>query len=605
MSGFRRTLIALFVASSLLALGCTREPAQSPSGLAALEGDPERLLARVAWLRQLPQLRSTRFVFHDPEEFRELVESQAGEAEAPTSADHPAFQHAFGFSGAGGRLKESLSSVRRDEIVAFFDERSFTVHVREDADRMDGAELSPLWVVAHEVGHSLQHQHFPIPDVARLTNEDERLAALAMLEGDAMLVMLAYAADEQHAPLSRIVARVGRAIALDDAGHYKSVAHGSQVLERAPLSVRERLVFPYLAGALLMGTLYRAGGYRLVNQVYQSPPRTTEQVLHPEKYLSGELAVEVATPRLPETYATVASGQMGELHVKTLLRACNSLESASRAAHGWGGDAFVIGRRGELGLLLWATTWDSEVDAIEFEQAVSTTAHCWGRELGPAAGVTQLLREGRHVAVTRGLAAAHAAPVLRYLTSLPRAPRPPLASPLAGVVLRPIAPAPFHHAPRVVGSTVVAPYLGLTLPVPQGFSAVLGADVLLKSTSGAGTFLMIVSEWVVRLDTNEQLFSEFLNGFLRAANVERGDVSQVADGALGTPLGTAHQRTWRVDGTELYARLLIVPACRGTGSLVLAHTWSDPATLGQIDWVMANIRQFGTGSPALCADLDP
>src|SRR6186997_432818 len=104
MSGFRRTSIALCLASSSLALGCAREPAQSPSDLASLEKHPEQLLERVAWLRQLPQLRSTRFAFHGPAEVRELVESQAGEAEAPTSADHPAFQHAFGFSGAGGRL---------------------------------------------------------------------------------------------------------------------------------------------------------------------------------------------------------------------------------------------------------------------------------------------------------------------------------------------------------------------------------------------------------------------------------------------------------------------------------------------------------------------
>jgi hypothetical protein len=157
----------------------------------------------------------------------------------------------------------------------------------------------------------------------------------------------------------------------------------------------------------------------------------------------------------------------------------------------------------------------------------------------------------------------------------------------------------------VVGATVLAPYLALTLPIPQGFSTELRHDVRLLAAGGTGSFLMIVSEWVVRLDTNERLFSEFLDGFVAAANIERGDVSQVADGALGTPLGTAHQRTWRVDGTPLYARLVIVPACRATGAVVLAHTWSDPGTLGQIDWVMANIRQVGTGAPPLCADLDP
>jgi hypothetical protein len=127
----------------------------------------------------------------------------------------------------------------------------------------------------------------------------------------------------------------------------------------------------------------------------------------------------------------------------------------------------------------------------------------------------------------------------------------------------------------------------------------------LKSGGGGGTFLLVVSEWLVRTDTNERLFSEFLESLLKAAEVERSDMTPVADGPLGTPLGTAHQRTWRVKGTTLHARLVIVPVCRGTGALVFAHTWSDPATLGQIDWAMANLRQLGQNSPPLCADLDP
>ncbi|HEY6724311.1 MAG TPA: hypothetical protein VI197_09770 [Polyangiaceae bacterium] len=605
MSGSRISSALAGVAVCALVAGCARGPAESPDGFRLLEAEPERLLQRIAWLRQLPQLRSTRFVLHDPDEFRELIESEPDEAELETSADHPAFQHAFGFAGSHRGASESLARVRRDEIVAFFDERTFTVHVREDAERTDDdASLRPLWVVAHEVGHSLQHQHFPIPDIARLTNEDERLAALAMLEGDAMLVMLAYAADEQHAPLTRVIARVERAILADEAGQYPTVSHSSDVLARAPASVRERLVFPYLGGALLMGSLYRAGGYPLVNGVYRSPPRTTEQVMHPEKYLSGELATQVGTPRLPAAYTTLASGQLGELQVKTLLRACNGLEGARVAASGWGGDAFTIGKRDEVGVLLWATTWDADADAIEFERAIGATAHCWSREFGPAAGATQVLRHGPHVAVTRGLAAAHAPPVLAYLNTLP-APPTALAPPLGRVALRPPRPAPFREATRVMGTTVVAPYLSLMLPIPQGFTADVRDGVFLKSGGGAGTLLLVVSEWLVRPDTSERLFSEFLGSLSKAAEVDRSDMTPVADGALVTPLGTAQQRTWRVKGTPLHARLVIVPVCRGTGALVFAHTWSDPATLGQIDWVMANSRPLVHHSPPLCADLDP
>src|SRR5690606_316400 len=143
---------------------------------------------------------------------------------------------------------------------------------------------------------------------------------------------------------------------------------------------------------------------------------------------------------------------------------------------------------------------------------------------------TQVLRRGHHVAVTRGLAPVHAPPVLTYLNTLPGAPRS-LAPPLGAVTLSPAPPAPLREATRILGSTVVAPYLALTLPIPYGFSADRRDDVFLKSRSGSGTFLLVVSEWLVRTDTNERLFSEFLTSFLEAARVKRSDMSLVADGA--------------------------------------------------------------------------
>lgn len=599
----RLLALGALVLTSLSA--CQRQEAKTPSDFEALAEDPGVLLERIAWLRQLPQLRPTHLVFHDPEEFQRVVDTQVRTGGvAPTSADHPAFQHAFGFADAQGHLSESLASVQRDEIVAFFDESTFTVHVRADADRDADTSIDPTWVVAHEVGHSLQHQHFPIPDIARYDNEDQRLAALAMLEGDAMLVMLAYAAYEQHAPLTRVIARVERAVAADEAEPYRSVSHSSAALDHSPASVRERLVFPYLSGVGLMGSLFRAGGYGLVNRVYSSPPQTTEQVLHPEKYVAGEVATPVAVPSLLVGFQHVASGQMGELQTKTLLRACNRPQVAAEAAAGWGGDAFVIGRRGQSGLLLWATTWDTVGDAEQFEQALRATAFCWQRDLGPAAGATRVLRVGQNVAVTRGLAPAQSEPVLVELARRTH-PVPPRAPPLGPVVLRPPPAAPLKVPPRLVGSTLVAPYLALTLPVPAGFVAKPEADVFLTSTRSSGTFLVFVSDWVVSTETNERLFADFLDTFLQAFEVKRDRVVVTSNGSLSTPLGPAYQRTWNVVDTSFYARVALVPACQGTGALVIANTWSDTATLGQIDWIISGIRQFGAGSPPLCADLNP
>lgn len=561
------------------------------------------MLQRVAWLRQLPERRATRLVFHDPDEFARLVDSRVRSGSAPsTSADHPAFHRAFGFSGRGGQTSASLANVQKSEVVAFFDEHSYTVHVRANAGQDTAAELSPAWVVAHEIGHSLQHQHFPIPDVARMSNEDQRLAALAMLEGDAMLVMLAYASFDLHAPLSRTVSRVQRAVAQDEANHYGSMSHSSEALSHASPLVRERLVFPYLAGAAFMGSMYRAGGYGLVNRVYSWPPSTTEQVLHPQKYLAGELAVVVREPALPHGFELAARGCMGELQTRSMLRQCNHPDLARRAAEGWGGDAFAIGRRGRAGLLFWSTTWDSEQDALEFEQAVRAMSACWRRDLGPAAGATSVLQKGLHVAVVRGLAPEPAGPALRSLTELPQ-PRQPSVPPFGAIALSPLLEVPARQPARLIGSDVVDAHLGLSFPVPPGFRAALNDDITLQSTSG--TLTVSVSDWVVNTRTNERLFARFREGFVEALEVDRGDVSVVANTSVATRLGPALQRTWRVKSTQLFARLVIVPACQGTGALVLAMSWTDLATLTQLDWVLANLAQTGGRLPPLCGELNP
>jgi hypothetical protein len=397
---------------------------------------------------------------------------------------------------------------------------------------------------------------------------------------------------------------VQRAIEKDDTSKYGSIAHSSTALERAPASVRERLVFPYLAGVIFMGTLYRSGGYPLVNGTYLSPPRTTEQVLHPEKYVMGEAAVDVRPPRLPPGFVPLTSGSMGELQTKTMLRACNSAADTARAAAGWGGDSFVIGSRGGAGALLWATTWDSPEDAVEFERAVNATATCWARELGPQLGATRLLRSDKQVAVSRGLGPEEAALALGESLRL-ASPASPARPPFGPLVLRSVPPEPVRIRPTLAGQSVIAPYLGLSLAVPPGFVAELSEEILLRSSNARSTFLMLVSDRVVSIESNERLYSEFLDTYSTALGLKRDQVAVVSEARAATPLGPAFQRTWMVNRTSAFARLTIVPACRGTGALVLAQTWTDPATLAQIDWIIANLRQLAAREPPLCAELNP
>ncbi|MEK7448816.1 MAG: hypothetical protein AAB019_04945, partial [Planctomycetota bacterium] len=125
--------------------------------------------------------------------------------------------------------------------------------------------------------------------------------------------------------------------------------------------------------------LKETGGWEKVNQAYQNPPRSTEQVLHPEKYLANELPVEVNLPveeitkALGEKWKCVNNNVLGEFGILSLLsHEPSSHDESEQVASGWGGDRLVIFRRpGEEKQLVRVLkiAWDSEKDAQEFKTA--------------------------------------------------------------------------------------------------------------------------------------------------------------------------------------------------------------------------------------------
>ena len=60
-----------------------------------------------------------------------------------------------------------------------------------------------------------------------------------------------------------------------------------------PLILRRQLEFPYAEGLLFVTDVWGLGGYNAVNQALQTPPPSTEQILHSEKYYNHEAPVAV------------------------------------------------------------------------------------------------------------------------------------------------------------------------------------------------------------------------------------------------------------------------------------------------------------------------
>jgi hypothetical protein len=603
-------VVAASVASVCLVLvtGCAThaEPARAPVDV--LTRRPESFVTRVARLRELSERKPTPVLFDDDAAFHRIADAKAQrEAIQPTPIDLPAVQLSLGliFAARGAAPAQSFGALHRSQMIAFYDEFLHQVHVRERAR----ADADLPFVVAHELGHSLQFQHFRMPEIANVIDEDARLARLSLLEGDAMVVMAAFAADENHVPLSRVLVRMAQgALEASLKGYQAALEQNPELKSAAPFQ-RERLVFPYQAGASFVAQVHRAGGFALVNRLYEVPPASTEQILHPAKYLAGEPPVPVRAPAAPRGFRIIRSGHVGELLLRAMLEVCNERPQAHAAAAGWGGDAFTVVGRGDQGGLVLVTTWDTEGDAQEFERALRATVNCWDH--APAAtreifrNATQVKRHGSVVSVARGFPAPLARQLLAGLPELVGA-RLAASPPFGPIVIPPVRIATPVPRPFVRGEQLIAPRLGLSIPLAPGLKPKVDEDDVSFSAEGGGfaSLIFAISDLAFSPKSVRYSFDTFEQALKKPLDDDQTVSVVVKAGSAQTPVGKAVERVWQVDETPIHGRLLLVPICGGTGMLVIGQGYSSEATRALLDRVVAGVRKLPGGSP-ICAELDP
>jgi hypothetical protein len=223
-----------------------------------------------------------------------------------------------------------------------------------------------LW--AHAYAHALQDQHFDLGAMdARATTTDGTLAIRALVEGDATLLTALYryqdpaAADWEH-----VTALIMQA---------EQPSYGDEL---DPVEAWTRLQrFPYWEGRRFAQALFQASGWQTINSAYIIPPRSTEQVLHPERYLEGQSApINVAVPDLGGVlgvrWRMTLRDTMGEFVMGLYLVELLPEEVAWQTADGWAGDTLVIWEHWDGSQIrVWRTIWDSSAEATEFERALA------------------------------------------------------------------------------------------------------------------------------------------------------------------------------------------------------------------------------------------
>ena len=214
---------------------------------------------------------------------------------------------------------------------------------------------------AHEYTHALQDQNFGLAgmELDAPGEGDRAIARLALVEGDATLLMTLW--QIQNLTQAEILQLFSEALDPKVTG----------ALEKMPPVLRESLLFPYTGGLSFTQRLHGAGGWEAVNDAFSKPPASTEQILHPEKYDSGEAPLKVDLPddlaaRMGTGWTVGLEDTLGEFQLKLWL-AEKAGAGADAAVAGWGGDRVaLLDGPADAWAIVMRTQWDTPADGAEF-----------------------------------------------------------------------------------------------------------------------------------------------------------------------------------------------------------------------------------------------
>jgi hypothetical protein len=288
----------------------------------------------------------------------------------------------IGLLPAGTDILAHLFDVLEEQAGGFYDPERDTFYVLDDMPR----SAAPL-IMAHELTHALDDQHYGIDSLLEkvLEDEDRSTAIGAVVEGSGTLVMSVFLLREVQS--GRMSIAVLQEIQKSDAGR-------AEKLGASPLYLQRGLLAPYILGQTFVSRGKALGGLlagvepKDLDLVFADPPVSTEQILHPEKYWNRsarELPRAVSLPDLSSSlgaaWSLVERGNLGELNLAILVGIA-PIDLASpdavlperwtnEAAAGWGGDAWQLYASGDRRATILATLWDSAKDAEEFERALT------------------------------------------------------------------------------------------------------------------------------------------------------------------------------------------------------------------------------------------
>ncbi|MFH0793260.1 MAG: hypothetical protein V2A74_04430 [bacterium] len=313
----------------------------------------------VAEIRGLDLLSHVRFETLSKEKLRGILD-HAFDEQYPGRAleGYAVLLHALGLIPEGMNLRSFVVSLYTEQVAGLYDEESGKLYVM---DQFDLGKFLSRTILAHEICHALQDQHYHLSDwPIKISGDDDRaLAASAVAEGDAMVVMMEF-----------MTANLTPAFLLELPSY---LAMDQQSFQGSPEFFQHLLIFPYIEGMNFLTGLEATGGGVAREWPFRRIPSSTEQILHPDKYL--EPSDEPSEVTLPDLQADLGEGWtklqdnvMGELAIRLFLAQHLGGDKGVAAGEGWGGDRYGVyaSQDGGKWIVVWYSVWDTTKDAQEF-----------------------------------------------------------------------------------------------------------------------------------------------------------------------------------------------------------------------------------------------
>jgi len=354
------TLIAICT-GSFLPRSSAQTAATANAQNAAIVSTTAAMLKETSELRELSILKAVKSGAQSRADIERMIIKNLDSDTTPAEMHAAeALLRAFGLAPKDFAYRNFLVKLLTEQVAGYYDPKAQQFYLA-DWIELDGQKP----VMAHELTHALQDQHFNLKRFEKWPkgDSDAELAAHALIEGDATLAMTLYMAKNPLVALAFI-----RSLGAQEAA--------SEQFRQAPRALRESLLFPYEEGSTWATALYKRGGWEMVSQAFTKLPQSTEQILHADKYFSYETPQKLVLPELKTllgpAWKRIDYDVNGEWGCYLILdEFLNNQAESKQAAAGWAGDRFALYETSKPDEFFIAqlTAWDTPADAREFFEA--------------------------------------------------------------------------------------------------------------------------------------------------------------------------------------------------------------------------------------------